>query len=210
MKVNTLRIPHLIFVYTAIVLMALLCICILYMENQAIENEMTKWELEANQFKDEASQLRNELEKIKRYANNYGSKPEVISVVFRECEKYNIDPMIMLELIRLESDFNPQALSSHGARGLCQIIPATGRGLSKELGLEYSNEKLDDYEFSVTLGAFYLSKLLKMNDNDIHKALTAYNRGPAGMENYVKRTGTPISSYSERIYNNSFQNLAMQ
>lgn len=206
MKAHNLRVPHLVFVYTAIVLMAILCICILYMEKQAIEDQMRRWELEANQLKNEKTQLKEELEKIKRYADKYGSKPEIISTVFRECDKYGIDKTIMLELIRLESDFDTKAISSHGARGLCQIMPVTGKELARQLGLEYRDENLDDYEFNITLGVFYMAKLLKMNDNDIHKALTAYNRGPAGMEAHIERTGSAISTYSQRICDNSINN----
>lgn len=193
-----LKVPHVLLVYTAIVLVALIFTYNLYLKNSAMQNELIK-------LQDESLQLKNELIKIKRYTAIYKTSPEIVAVVLRESEKKGIDPAIMLELINTESRFNPQAVSRDGARGLCQIKPITARSLSKELGISYDGGALYDVDYNINLGTYYLAKMLEMHEHDYHKALTAYNRGPAGMKAFIKRTGTPASNYSRRISTNSIR-----
>ena len=111
----------------------------------------------------------------------------------------------MLELIRVESNFDSQAISKVGAKGLCQINPRTAQELARELKLEYSEEKLFDDHYNIQLGTYYLAKLLKEYNMDYHKALTAYNRGPTGLANFMKTRGTAVSRYSQKISSRSQQ-----
>lgn len=199
--VKKLKLPYLIFAYTAFVLVILLCICTLYLKNMALEQELKKWQ-------EENTNLKNELIKINRFSELYNTSPQFVGMVLRESEKNGLDPVVMLELIKIESDFRPNAVSRDGARGLCQLKPVTARELAVELGLAYAPEHLDEPEYNIRLGAYYLAKLFKMNGNDFHKALTAYNRGPSGLENYIQSNGTAVSSYSQRISRNVLK-LAM-
>lgn len=196
MKTTILRLPHLYFVYIAIILAALLCICILVLEKISLEQDLLHWQ-------DQADQLKDELTRIKRFSKHYKTTPEIVASVLRESELHGISPVIMLELIKTESSFLPHALSKDGARGLCQIRPVTAKEAAQELGLEYQPELLFDAEYSIKLGTYYLAKLVKLYDYDYHRALTAYNRGIKGMNEYIKRTGTPVSNYSSRISENS-------
>jgi len=191
-RTTILRLPHLYFIYIAIVLAALLCICYLALEKITLEQDLRHW-------KDQADKLKDELDKIKRYSQHYGTSPEIVAAVLRESENNGIDPAIMLELIKIESNFQPTAMSRDGARGLCQIRPVTARELARELGLEYRPELLHDTQYSIKLGTYHLAKLVKLYNHDYHRALTAYNRGIKGLNDYMKRTGTPVSSYSTRI-----------
>lgn len=192
MKRVNIRLPYLLFVYTAIVLAALLLICSLYTENLALKQDLLKWQQKTDE-------LKNELNRINRFTGEYGTSPEIIAAVMRESEEHAVDPLIMLELIKIESDFEPLSVSTHGAAGLCQIRPFTARELSAELGLDYNDELLFDADYNIKLAAYYLSKLLAMHDNDYHKALTAYNRGPTGLQKYLARTGTAVSRYSTLV-----------
>lgn len=196
MKAIRIRLPHLLFIYTAIVLAALLCICLFYMEKAALEEDLLKWQ-------NEASELKQELKKLKRYTQVYDTDPDIVALVLNESERYNMDPGIMLELIKTESDFNPKAVSPQGALGLCQIMPQTGKELAAELQIPYYDGILFKQEINIRLGTYYLAKLLQTHDNDYHKALTAYNRGPTGMLNYMKQNGTAVSEYSMGICINS-------
>ena len=73
-----------------------------------------------------------------------------------------------------------------------QIMPATGRVLSKRTGLSYSVEKLTDDEFyNLQLGSFYLSNLYENFDNNIYLALAAYNAGPHRVSKWIKKYGDP-------------------
>jgi len=187
--------PHLYFFYIVVVLVAILCICYLIQEKIALEQELEQWQDKARKFQDE-------LHKINRYAEHYQTTPEIVAAVVRECEKYAVEPSIMLELIKVESNFKPDAISKHGARGLCQIRPVTAKAVAAKMGLEYSAELLLDAEYSIKLGTYHLAELIQLFGQDYHKALTAYNRGIQGMIDYTRRTGSPVSSYSKRIQEN--------
>lgn len=213
MILKRIKLPVLIFIYAGIVLAALVCIiCTLYQEKAYMEQELLKWQNEASQlreeasqFKNEASELKNELSKIYQYTHVYQTKPEIVATVMQESEKFGINPAIMLELIKTESNFNPLAVSRHGATGLCQIKPTTARVLSQELNLVFGEKKLFDIRYNIHLGTYYLSKLLAVYNMDYHQALTAYNRGPKGLEKHIKNKGTAISTYSKKINHNSIE-----
>lgn len=90
-----------------------------------------------------------------------------------------VDEKILLSLIRQESAFNEKARSIVGARGLMQIMPATGRQFIRNL----KAHKLYNPELNVSIGAQYLEKLLRRYDGSLIFALAAYN---AGMGNVGK------------------------
>jgi soluble lytic murein transglycosylase len=200
------KIPWVFLLCTVLVFAAIFSYCELYQE-LCQEKNILKEELQKTQ--EEVQQLEEELLRINRYAEMYGTSPEVIAVTLRESEKYGITPTIMLELIKTESDFNPRAISKADARGLCQIRPMTAKELCRELGVEFQQNKLFETEFNISLGTYYLAKLLKSYNGDYHRALTAYNRGPMGLKNYMQSRGTAVSRYSQRISSRGFQ-LAMQ
>ena len=83
----------------------------------------------------------------------------------------DIDARLLFALIQRESRFNKNAVSSAGAQGLGQLMPGT----AKDLGVKNSF----DIEQNVNGAASYIAKQLKAFDNDITKALAAYNAGPA-------------------------------
>ncbi|MGI6607018.1 MAG: lytic transglycosylase domain-containing protein [Peptococcia bacterium] len=196
------EIPWIFFLCTVLVFAAIFSYCELY---QGLCQEKNSLNEQLIKIREEVQQLEEELLKIKRYAEMYGTTPEVIAITLRESEKYGITPTIMLELIKTESDFNPTAVSIADARGLCQIRPMTAKELCRELGVEYQQKKLFETEFNISLGAYYLAKLLKSYNGDYHRALTAYNRGPMGLENYMQSRGTAVSRYSQRISSRGFQ-----
>lgn len=84
--------------------------------------------------------------------------------------KYNLPIGLIRSVIRAESNFRPDAVSPAGAQGLMQLMPAT----AEELGVENPF----NIEENVDGGARYLRQMLDMFDNDIEKALAAYNAGP--------------------------------
>ena len=95
-----------------------------------------------------------------------------------------IDPALLAGLIKQESNFNPNAGSGAGARGLTQLMPATAAGLGV-------SNVLDPVQ-SINGGAKYLKQQLDAFGGDVTKALAAYNAGPGA----VKRFGG-VPPYSE-------------
>ena len=91
-------------------------------------------------------------------------------------KKYRLDPAVLKGLIKQESNFNPNAGSPAGARGLAQLMPGTARGLGVTNVL--------DPQQSINGGAKYLRQMLDQFGGDIRKALAAYNAGPGAVQKY--------------------------
>ncbi len=90
----------------------------------------------------------------------------------------SIDPNLLAALIRQESEFDPKAVSRAKAVGLTQILPGTGRELSRKLKLgPYRSSMLTTPDTNVRMGAYYLSWLLSSLDGRYDAALAAYNAG---------------------------------
>lgn len=113
----------------------------------------------------------------------------VSEAILGESSKRNLDPLLVLALIRVESDFQYSVVSSSGARGLMQIMPETGKFLAQEIGREsnlrtaaFKPESLDDPHFNIRLGTYYLCDL-KKQFRDLTVTLTAYNFGPIEIQN---------------------------
>ena len=99
---------------------------------------------------------------------------------------------VILSLIRQESEFDRDANSWVGAKGLMQIMPATGRLVSKQAGLRYSRSRLiEDEFFNLQLGCYYISGLNEEFNGAIYMAFAGYNAGPHRVRRWVKRFGDP-------------------
>jgi soluble lytic murein transglycosylase-like protein len=87
-----------------------------------------------------------------------------------------LDPDFVSSVIKAESNFQPRAVSSKGAQGLMQLMPATAAllGVSNPF----------DPKANVEAGTAYLSQLLDQYNNDPIKALAAYNAGPHRVQQY--------------------------
>jgi soluble lytic murein transglycosylase len=123
---------------------------------------------------------------------------ETIQNKAREAE---IDPYLVVALIRQESLFDTRARSSAAALGLMQLLSTTATRMAKQLGLTPpSNEKLFDPELNVTLGTRYLQNLLRRYSNNWFKAIAAYNAGEAAVDRWEKDIVTDdIEEFVERI-----------
>ena len=92
---------------------------------------------------------------------------------------YGVDKALVYALIRTESGFNPEAVSSIGARGLMQITESTFEWAQMKLGKEFANDTYDDMfdpETNITYGTFLLSAFIK-EFGSIDNALCAYHAG---------------------------------
>ena len=123
---------------------------------------------------------------------------EIIQNNAREAE---IDPYLVVALIRQESLFDTRARSSAAALGLMQLLSTTASRVAKQLGLAPpSTERLFDPELNVTLGTRYLQNLLQRYSNNWFKAIAAYNAGEAAVDRWEKDIVTDdIEEFVERI-----------
>lgn len=93
---------------------------------------------------------------------------------------------------RQESEFNPEAVSGAGARGLLQLMPGTARKMARKAGLSYAPRKLTrDAAYNATLGATYLDDQLRRFDGSYVLTFAGYNAGPNRASEWVRRYGDP-------------------
>jgi len=117
-----------------------------------------------------------------------------------QAQAHNLDPLLLAALIRQESLFEPAAESYAGARGLGQVMPATGEGIARSLGL--ANFNLDDLyrpSISIQFGAYYLAVQMKRFDHQILIALAAYNGGPGNTLRWLEAGGNDLDLFVELI-----------
>lgn len=105
-------------------------------------------------------------------------------LIKRTARRVSLDPLLIKSVMHAESDFDPNAISSRGARGLMQLMPDTAR--------RYGVAHVFDPRENVMAGARYLSDLLDRFDGRLELALAGYNAG----EHAVSQTGG-IPPYDE-------------
>ena len=95
-------------------------------------------------------------------------------------EEHEFHPIFIYSLMRQESLFEGFVHSAAGARGLMQVIPATGANIASQNNwlIEYTAEDLYRPMVSVRFGTWYLASNRELLDNDLYATLAAYNGGP--------------------------------
>jgi len=109
-------------------------------------------------------------------------------IIFKYSEINDLDPYLVVAIIKVESKFLPGAISAKGARGLMQIMPETGRWAAEQMGLEaFSPGDLFDPETNIKIGTWYLNQLRREFNNDIDLVLAAYNGGRGNVKKWMER-----------------------
>jgi soluble lytic murein transglycosylase-like protein len=98
--------------------------------------------------------------------------------VLSAARTYGVPPALIHAVIRIESSYNAQATSKMKARGLMQVMPATG----KSLGVRDS-ENLYDPRININAGSAYLRYLMRQHDT-VDEVLAAYNAGSGNVRKY--------------------------
>lgn len=107
-----------------------------------------------------------------------------------ESLKAKYDPLLVAAVIKSESAFNTRAISVKGARGLMQIMPATGKYISELSNLDWHGHyMLKDSTYNIQLGVRYLKYLENIYDGDRELALVAYNWGPGNLSRALRKQG---------------------
>ena len=134
-----------------------------------------------------------------RFYRDEGDKYKLETLITHFAQKFELEESLIKAVIKVESDFDPQVISSKGAQGLMQLMPETAR----EIGVENPFDPSD----SIYGGSFYLRKMLDSFDRNLDYALAAYNAGPNAVrkyggvppfeetQNYVRRVKYYINHY---------------
>jgi len=108
-------------------------------------------------------------------AKSYTSK-NIEDLVKHYSKMYLLDENLVYAVIRCESNFDPYAVSSAGARGLMQLMPET----AADMGVT----DVFDPAQNIAGGTQYLAKMLNIFDNNVELALAAYNAGPQAVKDH--------------------------
>lgn len=92
---------------------------------------------------------------------------------------------------RQESQFDRQATSRTGARGLMQLMPATAKEQAGKVGLPYDPAKLAEIGYNVTLGSSFFDRMLTYYGGNYVLAVASYNAGPGNVNKFIKANGDP-------------------
>ncbi len=122
-------------------------------------------------------------------------------IISRQASKNNVDPNLVLGIIRQESAFKEEARSSANARGLMQVLPSTGRKVARQAGVtRYTAKKLYNAETNIALGIKHLSSMLQQYSGNEELALAAYNAGDDRADRWTKEFGlADMAEFVERI-----------
>lgn len=110
-------------------------------------------------------------------ATFYYDKANIQQRVITEAKRQKLSPSLALAIAKVESNFNPQALSHAGAKGVMQIMPRTA-----EQVFGVNRNRLFDPDVNIELGVKFIKKLLKQYDGRLDIALSHYNGG-SGVKN---------------------------
>jgi soluble lytic murein transglycosylase-like protein len=130
-------------------------------------------------------------------ANFPGATPtpgDIDSAIAQAAARHNVDPNLVRAVIKVESNFNPNAVSRKGAMGLMQLMPSTARQLKVKNPF--------DPEQNVDAGVRQLKQLLENYGGDVKLTLAAYNAGAGAV---ARSSGVPhyaeTQNYVRRITN---------
>ncbi|PIE01829.1 MAG: hypothetical protein CSA81_09980 [Acidobacteria bacterium] len=112
-----------------------------------------------------------------------------------------LNPYLVLAVIRVESTFDPCAVSKAGAKGLMQVIPSRVLGRDR-VNNEYAfahHKFYDPYE-NIDIGIGYLGELVN-RFGSVESAVTAYNMGPTRLSRRLRQSKRPVSSrYTRKVF----------
>ena len=105
--------------------------------------------------------------------------------ILRWASEYSIDPWLVAAVVRCESRFRADAVSSKGAVGLMQIMPETGAWIAAQLHVDpFDLARLAEPSVNLRFGTWYLASLLD-RFGSVAPALRAYNAGPTNAERWI-------------------------
>ncbi|MGC9954577.1 MAG: lytic transglycosylase domain-containing protein [Rhizomicrobium sp.] len=104
------------------------------------------------------------------------------------------EPALVLGIIRQETEFDPESISSAGARGLMQVMPSTARRIARLAGLPYRpNNLTSDTAYNMQLGMMEFAGYISDWNNSLILAAAAYNAGPTNAKKWIAAFGDPRS-----------------
>lgn len=141
-------------------------------------------------------------EKVYRYLYPIQYKETIINY----SKEFEIDPLLVYSIIKIESNFKADAQSRSGAIGLMQLMENTAKEQAQKLNIEYSKEMLYNPEINLKLGLTYFNSLLDYYNQNYILAFAAYNAGLGNVQKWIedgtiKKDGSDIENIPFRETN---------
>ena len=113
-------------------------------------------------------------------------KLEYTEYVKKYANEYNVDEYLIYAIIKAESNFEPNAESHRGAKGLMQLMYSTAEDIAKRINVNLNEDNILEPDININLGTKYISMLIQKYDN-INLALAAYNAGSGNVDGWIEK-----------------------
>jgi soluble lytic murein transglycosylase-like protein len=117
--------------------------------------------------------------------------------IIKYAKQKQINPLLVLALMRQESRFQSQVISPSGAIGLMQLMPKTADWIASKLN--FNNYDLTDPEDNIRLGSWYLQENLDRHDDNSLLAIASYNAGVSNLYKWNPQDDTDLDEFVENI-----------
>ena len=107
-------------------------------------------------------------------------------LICRYAAQQSLDPLLVAALIKTESNYRTDAISTRGAVGLMQLMPETARWVAAKRGEPFNAALLFDPEANIRFGTWYLTHLRQEFGGDTLLALAAYNGGRTNVKKWLE------------------------
>jgi len=137
-----------------------------------LEKSLEKTEVALNRTEKQISKMDFYAFKARALRKNDPIFNKIVNTVFEKSKKYGFHPDLVLALIKVESNFNPYAMSPAGAYGLMQVNYSVWKN-----HLKINQRKIFNIEYNIELGLKILKTYYKETGGNLRKALHLYNNG---------------------------------
>lgn len=119
--------------------------------------------------------------------------------VIRLSDVSGLEKSFVLALMRQESEFFADAVSTSGALGLMQLLPSTAKEIARKEGMGFTPERLFEPSYNATLGSKYLSNMVERFGGSYVLATASYNAGPGRVRQWVNAYGAPGKTVRDMV-----------
>jgi soluble lytic murein transglycosylase-like protein len=143
----------------------------------------------------EATLLRAQMDRANRvigFSTRYGIPANLAATIFDVALEQRLDPELAFRLVKLESDFNPRAVSRVGAIGLSQLMLSTAVQFDRSV----TRERLYEPKTNLRIGFQYLRRLISAYKGNVQLALLAYNLGEDAVDQARRAGKNPLVGYN--------------
>ena len=120
-------------------------------------------------------------------------------VITGRLRNVGVEWALVHSIVRQESMFDPTAVSPAGAMGMMQLMPATAKNIARQAGVSYSTRQLENPDYNIRIGTYYLQELLERYNDSYPLAIAAYNAGPSRVDSWIKTFGDPRNGGADLV-----------